>query len=227
MVGDWYLTTIEGLQNLWKSILGFVPSLIGAIIVFLIGWFISVGIGRLIAGILQKLKIDRLLETRGLKEALERAEIKVKPSEFIGAICKWILVIVFLMAAVDILGWTGFGDVLKGVINYLPNVLVAVLIFVVMVIIADIVEKIVISATGGMKVKYANLAGAVSKWAIWIFGVLAILQQLKFQAADWIFDLIKIAFLGIVAMAAIAFGIGGREIAAEILQDFKKKIKKE
>lgn len=227
MVGDWYLTTIEGLQNLWRSFLYFVPNLIGAIIVFLIGWFISVGIGKLIASILQKLKIDRLLEAKGLKEALEKAEIKVKPSEFIGAICKWILVIVFLMAAVDILGWTGFSEVLKGVINYLPNVLVAVLIFVVMVIIADIVEKIVASAVGGMKVKYATLVGAIAKWAIWVFGVLAILQQLKFQAADWIFDLIKIAFLGIVAMAAIAFGLGGKEIASEVLQDLKKKIKKE
>jgi len=227
MVGDWYLTTIEGLQNLWKSILGFVPNLIGAIIVFIIGWFISVGIGKLIASVLQKLKVDRLLDAKGLKEVLERAEIKIKPSEFIGAICKWILIIVFLMAAVDILGWTGFSEVLRRVINYLPNVLVAVLIFVVMVIVADIVEKIVTGAVGGMKVKYASLAGAIPKWAIWIFGVLAILQQLKFQAADWIFDLIKIAFLGIVTMAAIAFGLGGKEIATEILQDFKKKIKKE
>jgi hypothetical protein len=227
MVSDWYSTTIEGLQNFWKSILAFFPNLIGAIIVFLIGWAISVGIGKLISTLLQKLRIDRLLQAKGLKEALEKAEIKVKPSEFIGAICKWILIIVFLMAAVDILGWTGFRDVLRGVINYLPNVLVAVLIFVVMVIVADIVEKLVIGVAGGMKVKYATFAGAISKWAIWVFGVLAILQQLKFQAANWIFDLIKIAFLGFVVMLAIAFGLGGKEIAAEILGDLRKKFKKE
>jgi hypothetical protein len=225
MVPDWYSTTIEGLQNLWKNFLGFIPNLIGAIVVFVIGYFISIGIGKLIARILRRIKVDQLLDRiKGLREALEKAEVKVKPSEFIGGICKWILIIVFLMAAVDILGWKGFSEILRQVINYLPNILVAVLIFVVTVILADIIEKIIISAVGGMRVKYAALMGAISKWALWIFAVFAILTHLGIAR-----NLILVLFQGLVGLIVIAgglaFGLGGKEVAGEILQDLKKKLK--
>ena len=223
MVGDWYLTTIEGLQNLWKSILGFVPNLIGVIIVFIIGWFISVGIGKLIASVLQKLKVDRLLDAKGLKEVLERAEIKIKPSEFIGAICKWILVIVFLLVAVEILGFVEFAGFLKSILAYLPNVVVAVLILVVTVILVDIVEKIVRTAVEGIKVGYGHLASAIIKWSIWIFAILAILHQLGVAR-----PFMETLFTGIVAMLVLAigisFGLGGKEVAADILQNLRKKL---
>ncbi|KPJ57061.1 hypothetical protein AMJ49_02800 [Parcubacteria bacterium DG_74_2] len=226
MVPAWYSLDVNTLQNLWGNFLSFLLILVGAIIVFVIGWFISVAIGKLIAGILRKLKVDRILEkSRGLAEALEKAEIRVRPSDFIGEICKWILVIVFLMLAVDILGWQGFSEILREVINYLPNILIAVLIFVVTVILADIVEKVVISAIGGMKVKYASLMGAISKWALWIFAVFAIFTHLRIAQ-----DIVLTLFQGLVAIiviaGGIAFGLGGKEVAADILMDLRRKLKR-
>jgi len=118
-----------------------------------------------------------------------------------------------------------FAGFLKSILAYLPNVVIAVLILVVTVIVVDIVEKIIRAAVEGIRVGYGHLASVIVKWAIWIFAILAILQQLKFEAADWVFDLIKIVFVGIVAMGTIAFGLGGKEVAAEILQDLRKKLK--
>lgn len=226
-VENWGETTTEALLKLWYGFLSFIPGLVAAIIIFLIGWIIAVFIGKLVAEILTRIKLNQFFERAGWKTALEKAEMKISPSDFVGAIVKWILVITFLYAAIGVLGepFGAFKDLLGGILGYLPNVVVAALIFVVAVIIADIVEKVVRAAVEGTKIGYGHLVGVIIKWAIWIFAILAILQQLGFAAAGDIFDLIKIVFVGIVVMAAIAFGLGGKEVAAEILQDFKKKLK--
>jgi len=224
MVIDWYTVTLQALQNVWQAFLSFIPTLIGAIVVFIIGWFIAVGIGRLVAEILKRIKFDRLFEKGAWKTAFEKAELKITPSEFIGAIFKWVLVIVFLQVAVGILGWTQFADLLGRVIGYLPNVIVAALIFVVAVIVADIVEKVVVAAAEGARFAYTHLAGAIVKWAIWIFAILAILRQLII-APELVNILFSALVYGVVAVLVLAFGLGGKEVAAELLADLRKKLK--
>lgn len=224
MVRDWFSVTVEALQSLWQAFLNFIPTLIGAIIVFLIGWIVSIGVGKLVAGILKHLKFNRLFEKIGWKTALEKAEVRVDASEFVGAIFKWVLIIVFLMIAVEILGLTQFADFLKSILGFLPNVIIATLIFVAAVIIADIVEKIIRTTVEGIKVSYAHLTGIIVKWAIWIFAILAILTQLGIAP-----ELLQILFGGLVAMLAIslglAFGLGGKEAASELIEWLRKKLK--
>lgn len=225
MILDWYTVTIDALQQFLLGLGPVLLKIIGALIVFIIGWFISIGVGRLIAEILKRLKFNRLFEKEGWKRALEKAELKVDPSEFIGAIFKWVLVIVFLLAVVEISGLSQFADFLKDkVLPYLPNVIIAALIFVVAMVIADILEKIVRAAVEGIKAGYAKLAGTIVKWAIWIFAILAILLQLKVAPS-----LIETLFTGVVAFlviaAGLAFGLGGREVAAEFLRDLRTKIR--
>jgi len=221
---DWYTLTIQSLQNLWQAFMGFVPALIGAIIVFVIGWFISVGVGRLITEILRKIKFNQIFEKGSWDDVLAKADIKVDVSGFIGAIIKWVLVIVFLLAAVEILGFVQFASFLNGVLAYLPNVIVAALIFVVTVIVVDIVEKVVRVAVESIKIGYGQMISAVVKWSIWIFSIMAILYQLGIAR-----PFMETLFQGLVAMLVIslgiAFGLGGKEVAAEILQDLKRKLK--
>ncbi len=226
MLSDWLDITIDSLKNVWQGFIDFMPRLVGALILFIIGWIISVAIGKLVAEILRKIKFNRIFEKGGWKSALEKAEIKVDASGFIGSIIKWVLMIVFLAASIEILGFVQLTGFLRDVLNYLPNVVVAAFIFVIAVIIADILEKVVRAAVEGIKVGYGQVVGAIIKWSIWIFAILAILSQLKIEAAGWIINLINIAFIGIVAMIAIAFGLGGKEVAAEILQNLKNKFKR-
>ncbi len=224
IVQTWAETTTLALQNLWQGFLAFIPTLIGALVVFIIGWFISVGIGKLISEILTKIKFNQLFERAGWKQALEKADLKVNASEFVGAIVKWVLVIVFLLAAVEILGFIQFAGFLKSVLAYLPNVIVAALIFVVTVIVVDIVEKIVRAGVEGVKVGYGHLVSIIIKWSIWIFAILAILHQLGIAKA-----FMETLFTGFVAMLVIslgiAFGLGGKEVAAEILRDLRNKLR--
>jgi len=229
IIQTWAEVTTFALQNLWQGFLSFIPNLIGAIIVFFIGWLIAIGIGKLVAEVLIRLKFNKLFEKAGWQEILEKAELKVNPAEFIGGIVKWIFVIVFLSAAVEILGLKQFAVLLAKVLNYLPNVIVAALIFVVAVIIADIVEKVVKAALGGAKFAYTNVGGMIVKWAIWIFAILAILRQLLVvpELIDIFFSALVYGVVALMVIATgISFGLGGKEVAAEILRDLRKKLKK-
>jgi len=224
IVYDWYEVTIQALQSLWQGFLTFIPVLVGAAIVFIIGWFISVGIGKLITEVLKRLQFNQLFERGGWKGALEKADVKVDASSFIGAIVKWVLVIVFLLAAVEILGLTEFAGFLKSVLVYLPNVIVAALIFVVTVILVDIVEKVVRATVEGMKVGYGQMVSAVIKWSLWIFAILAILYQLG-VARPFMETLFQGLVATLVVSLGLAFGLGGKDVASEILQDLKNKLK--
>ena len=224
IIKTWTDITIEALQGLWAGVLEFIPNLIGEIIVFVIGWIVAIGVGKLVEKILDAIKFNKVFERGGWKEAMAKAELKVDATRFVGAIVKWTLVIVFLLAAVEIMGLDQFADFLKSILAYLPNVIVATLIFVVTIIVVDIVEKIVRASVERIKVGYGHLVSLIVKWSIWIFAILTILHQLKIAR-----PFMETLFIGVVAIIVItcglAFGLGGKETAAEILESVKKKVK--
>jgi hypothetical protein len=221
---DWSLTVI---QPFIQQFIAFIANLILAMVVFIIGYLISVGIGRVITEILKSVKFNRLFEKEGWKKALQRANIDVNPSEFIGAIFKWVFVIVSLVIAVDILKLTTFAGFLASVLNYVPNVIVAVLIFVVAIIISDIVEKIVRLAVERMKVGYGYVASSIVKWAIWVFTIFLILDQLLPSSLliKTLYTSIVYGIVGALALGiGLAIGLGGKDTAAKIIADMHKKI---
>jgi hypothetical protein len=223
MIQNWSIITLEALQTAWQGFLLFLPKLIGAIIVFIVGWFVSVGIGKLIAEILKRLKLDRFFERTGWKEALEKAELKVTVSEFIGAIFKWILVIVFLLASVEILGLVQFAEFLRRIVWWLPNLIVAVAIFVVATIVAEILEKVIKASVKKMEISYIGFLGTLVKWAIYIFAGLAILLQLG--VTPTIINTLIFGLIGTLSLAlGLAFGLGGKDAAAKLIEDLKRRI---
>jgi small-conductance mechanosensitive channel len=224
MVLDWYAVTIDGLQGLLQGLIAFLPALVGALVIFVVGWFVSAGVGRLVSDILKRIKFNQVFERGNWKQALDKADVKVDPSGFIGAIFKWVLVIVFLLAAVEVLGLNQLATFITNVLAYLPNVLVASLIFVVAVIIADLAEKILRAAVESTQVGYGHIVGVIVRWSIWIFATIAILTQLGVTPILW-----QTLFTGLVALVVLAgglaFGLGGKEVAAQWLGDFSRRLK--
>jgi len=221
---DWYTVTLQALQNLWQGFLDLIPAIVGAIVVFLIGWFIAVIVGKLVTKALDLFKVNQLFAKGNVDEALEKAGIKADVTGFIGAIIKWILVLVFLVAATEILGLTQFASFLNNVLGYLPNVVIAALIFVATVIIVEIVEKLIVASLYKLGPASSNMLAAVVRWAIWIFAILAILLQLGVAA-----PLVETLFTGLVAMLVIsmglAFGLAGKDVAGEMLEELKRKLR--
>lgn len=221
---DWLLLIV---QPFLQDMVSFIARLLLAIVVFVIGYLISVGIGKIVAEILKSVKFNKLFEKEGWSRALQRANVEVNPAEFIGAIFKWVFIIVSLLIAVDILQLAQFGYILTQVLNYLPNVVIAALIFVVAVIVSDIIEKVVRVSVEKMRIRHGYLASSIVRWAIWIFTVFLILDELLPNS-----DLVKTLYMAIVwgivgtvgLGVAIAIGLGGKDTAGEIIRDMKNKI---
>lgn len=215
--------------DLIAGTVAFLPLLFLAVIVFVIGWLVAVGVGRLVTDLLKRIKFNQVFERGNWKDALEKADLKVDPAGFVGSIFKWVLAIVFLLAAVEILGFEQFAGFLRDVLAYLPNVIVAALIIVVAIIIADIVEKLVRATVEGTRMGHGHLIGSIARWFILIFAIFSALLQLDIAVLP-VQVLIQTFVQGIgygLALAfAIAFGIGGKDMAADVLRQVKNKIEK-
>ena len=224
LVETWGDVLRSSFQDMWRGVAHFVPNFVIAIIIFIAGWVIAVVIGKLIAQVIRSLKIDNLFRSLGTEEALNRAGIKLDIGAFIGALIKWFVIVVFLVAAINVLGLAEVNIFLREVVlSYLPNVIAAALILILAAVIADVVQRLVTGSAKAAQIPSAGFMGGIARWAIWIFAILAALAQLGIAQA-----FMQILFTGLVAMLAIAgglsFGLGGKETAARYLDRLRKDI---
>lgn len=222
-VETWGEAITISLITLGERLVNFLPSFLGALLVFLAGWIIAVTMGRLGEKMMKTARVDKAAEKIGFNCKSNCTGIKIGISEFFGGLIKWFLVLVFLMAATDILNLTQVTEFLNKIILYIPNVVVAVVILSVVVLIGNFVYGVVKGSTKAAGVMSATLLAVISKWAIIIFGVFAALIQLGIASS-----LVSTIFIGIVAMLSLAgglaFGLGGKDEARMILEKLRQEI---
>jgi small-conductance mechanosensitive channel len=218
-----YLQTWEqvltlSFQNLWLGVVNFVPNLVIALVILIIGWLVGALFGRAIWQVFRSLKIDEALRRAGLEGFLRRGGINLDSGAFIGGLVKWFIIVVFLVASFDVLGLTEVNLFLQQVvIAYLPRVIVAALVILVAGVIGDIVERVVVTAARTAQVHSAHFAGSIAKWAVWVFAILVALSQLGIAAA-----FSQTLFTGVVIAISLAlglsFGLGGQEAAGRFIE---------
>ncbi|MCF7831791.1 MAG: hypothetical protein K9M36_02830 [Candidatus Pacebacteria bacterium] len=217
------ITEIQSaLQGLWIGTIAFLPKLIIAIIIFIVGWLIGALVEKGVARLIESIKLDNLLRQAGFEATLQSAGFKLNSGAFLGGLVKWFFVIVFLVAALDVVGLSQVNIFLSGVVLvYLPKVIVASLILLVASILAHAVAKGVEGGAKAMHVVSARFLGMIAKWAIWVFAIIFALAELGIAA-----QFLAILFTGIVAMLALAgglaFGLGGKEHATHLLNCLHK-----
>lgn len=216
----WGDVIVASLQQSWAAVAGFLPLFIGALVIFIIGWVVASALGRLVAEVVKALRVDALLSQLEVEKALERGGVRLNSGAFIGALVKWFLVIVFLLAAVNILGLAQVSDFLGQVLLYIPNVVVAALILVIALKVAEVVERAARASVEAAGMRGA-VVGVMARWAIWVFAVIAALLQLGVATL-----LLQTVVTGLVAMLALAFGLafglGGRDAAAAFIDKMRR-----
>ncbi len=211
-------------SDLWFAVAQFVPAIVAALGMFLIGWFFSVIMYRIVDQIVEVLKIDDLLKAAGVEEMAKSAGFKLDIGRFLGTLVQWFIVIVFLVASLNILGLNIVTMFLAQVVlRYIPQVIVAVLILVLAAIVADAVKRIIASSARVTGAHSGNLAGAIAKYAIWITAILAVFNQLGVAT-----EFVQTLFTGLVVALALAFGLafglGGKDAAARAIEHVKNEI---
>ena len=225
LVQSWADVIIYSLQTLWQGFVAFLPGFLGALIVFIIGLIVATGLGKIVEKLIDAIRFDRLLEQLGLGRLLERAGLRLRSGRFLGVLVQWFFVIVALLAVSDILKLVAFSDFLRLVLLYIPNIVIAVLIMLAGVVVANFLAKVVRASVVAARLHSAHFLGLLTRWSVLVFAFLAALSQLGVATA-----LVNTLVMGLVAMLALAgglaFGLGGKEVAADWLRNLRNEMMK-
>lgn len=223
VINSWATVIAQSFRDVWLGVIHFLPNFIVAVLVFVLAWVIGSILGKAIAQVLRNLRVDEALKGAGLESAVNRAGYKLDIGAFLGTLVKWFIVIVGLIASLDILGLDKVNEYLKGVLAFIPNVVVAVIILLVGAAVAEALEKIVVASARSASMRSAHFLGVVTRWAIWIFAGLAALSQLGI-AATFLNTIVTGVMIGFALAFGLAFGLGGQEEARHILANLRKNI---
>ena len=220
----WNEAIMASLQNIWGKVISLVPQLIGALLVLIIGLIVASLLGKLTRKLVNYTHVDKLFLKFKVTEKFESMGLKFNVAAIVAWIVHWFFIIVTLIAVVDILKLEQVTLFLQDVALYIPNVVVAVIILVIGLVIGQFVFQVVekSSKASHLTASASDALAAIAKWAIVIFALMASLSQLGIATR-----LIEILFTGFIAMLAVAFGLafglGGKEKASRLLEDWGKK----
>ncbi len=216
-VGETLKTSI---MNAVDALGRFVPNFVAGLIILLIGIIVASLLKQAVVSIFKALKLEAFLKRYGVPELKD----EYSWSNILAEIVRWFVIIVFLIPTADVWGLPRVTTILNEFLLYLPNVFVAAIIAMVGFVFATLAHDVVMASMKQVDVKTAATIATVTKWAVGIFVILAVLTQLGVAA-----DLIRILFTGVVAMFAIAggiaFGLGGQSAAKESVENVRKKLK--
>ncbi len=211
-------------QNLWMGFLSYVPNLVIAIIILVIGWAVGAFLMRLVEQLFRSLKIDNLLRSAGVDDVLTKGGLKLNSGAFVGELVKWFIILAFLVASLDVLKLEKVTDFLRYIVLIkIPQVIVAVLIILVAAVVAQIVQKFVVASAKAAQMHSANFAGVVAKWAIWGFAIIISLSQVGI-ADDFLLTFFTGVIVAVSLALGLAFGLGGQAAAARYLDKVQQEI---
>jgi hypothetical protein len=212
------VSATEAMQNL----LGFLPALIGAILILIIGWIIAGILAGLIEKGLKAVGFEKAAQSTGIAGFIENAGSGWTASKLVAEIVKWFIRLIAIQAAASILGLTQISQVINAILLWLPNLVVAIVIIVIGALIANFVAGIVRGSAAEMGFSTPNLLANITRYAIIGFAAVAAFNQLGIAPT-----VVNTLFIGLVATLVLAFGLafglGGQQTAAQITQGWYEK----
>lgn len=216
-------------SDILTRLANFLPSFFGALVVFVLGLVFARWGKALVVKILETLRLSAAVKKTGFEKFLKKAEVRVKIEEVFGVVVKWVVILVFSIAAANILGLTAVSEILNNILEYLPRVFSSVIVLVIGVLLAGVVESLIKGALGPVDIKTSRLFAKLGSYLVIIFAVLTAVNELGIAQS-----LVNTLITGFIAMLALGFGLalglGSKDIVSEALgewyQGFKKGIKK-
>jgi hypothetical protein len=219
---EWKNRIVEPVSQMLTRILAYLPILLGALVILIVGWIVAKAIRRLVDWLLKVIRFDTLADKAGISEILKKGDLKISAGEVISSIVYWLIIIMVLVMTVDALGLPKSSDVLASLFAYVPKVIAALLVLIVAMFLASFVSGIVRTAAGNANLPKPEIFAGISRWAIIIFAATISLEQLGI-APLLVTATFNIILGGVCLALAIAFGLGGKDIMAKYLGELKKK----
>ena len=219
---EWENLIVEPVRQMLTRILAYLPVLLGALIILIVGWIVAKAIRRVIDWLLKTVRFDVLADKAGISKVLRKGDLKISASQLVSGLVYWLLIIMVLVMAVDALGLPKASDVLSELFNYIPRVIAALLVLVVAMFLASFISGIVRTAAGNARMPRPEIFAGISRWAIVIFAATIALVELGI-ATLLVTTTFNIILGGVCLALALAFGLGGKDAAARYLEELREK----
>lgn len=194
-----------------------IPKVIGFVLIIVVGWLVASLLEKAIRGVLHAVKFDNLAEKAGFAGFVQKMGVKSDASGFLAMLVKWFVRLIVLVVAFDALGLPAVSDVLRQLLLWLPNLVVAMVVLVIGGLLANAASSLVRGATAGAGFDNPEQLAKVASVAVWIFAIVIAVNQIGI--AQTLVNTILMGAVGALALAmGLAFGLGGRDTASEIVK---------
>ena len=212
----------ESFQQFLNEIAVALPQIIGALLILLIGWIIAKVIKKLVIKGLKLVKFNYLTDKAGVEKFLVEGGVKVSSVDIIGSLVYWIIMLVVILATLNSLQLTAASTLFNEIMLYIPNIIVAIIILILGIYFARLVSQVLVTSLKNMQERTATIIGNIAYYAIVVLTVFIILGQLNI--ATQIVNNAFIIIFGAICLAfGLAFGLGGKEWASDIIKKYLKK----
>jgi hypothetical protein len=213
---------LDNLRVFWEELSTFLPRVLAAVVLLIVGWIVARIVRRLAVRLLRLARFDELAERSGIDDFLVQGGVRFTAVSIIAGVLYWMVLLTVLLAALVSLGIPAAADLFTRLVLYVPNVLVAILVLMIGTLLARVSRTAATAYLNNVGMEGARLVGALAYWAILIFVLSLALEQLSI-GGQVLVSAFQIAFGAFCFALALAFGLGGREWAARVLERFWKK----
>ena len=221
-VTSWGEALLTSLAAALAMFLGAIPKVIGFLVILIIGWMVASALAGAVAALLRAVKFNDLAQRAGISDFVQKMGMRTDASGMIATIAKWFVRLIVLVVAFDALGLPAVSQVLQQLLLWLPNLVVAMVVLVLAGLAANVLGNLVRGATAEAGLGNPDLLATIARFAVIAFGVVIAVNQIGVAST-----LVNTLFMGLVGALALAlglaFGLGGRDTAAQILQNWYQK----
>lgn len=211
-------------QSLLQDMVSFVPNLLGAILIIIIGWFIARIVRKVLKKLIRSAGIDTLGEQIEKIDIIHKSGITVKPSGILSSLFYYVMMLIFVVAATDVLGMPAISALMSDVLTYAPNLIVAILIMGIGLLISDFFKNITETACKSIGISAHRLIANVVFYFTFINVLILALSQAGIDTA-FLKNNLSIILAGIIFAFALGYGIASKDIASNFLASFYLKNK--
>src|SRR5688572_20842225 len=222
-INAWGAALTTSLAAALSLFLGAIPRIIGFLVIIIIGWLISGVLAAAVAGLLRAVKFNVLAQNAGLQGFINNMGLRTDASGLLANIVKWFVRLIVLVVAFDALGLPAVSQVLQQFLLWIPNLVVAVVVLVIAGLAANALSNLVRGATAQAGFDNPDMLATIARVAVWAFGIVVAVNQIG--VAQELVNTLFMGFVGALALAAgLAFGLGGRDTAGQIVQRSEERV---
>ena len=215
---------LEIIREMLMNLASAIPNILGALLIFFLGWIVARLVAKIIKRVLTSLQVDKYAQKLNDIELLSKSSFKIFPSKILSKIAYYIIILVFAIAATETLGMPAVSNLVTDLINYIPQLITALMVLGIGLVVADFIKNILLTTMKSLGIPTASMIANVIFWFLFLTVIMSALSQAGINT-EFIKDNMKIIVGGAVAAFALGYGLASKDMMGNLLASVTTKKK--